>query len=98
MDAATAAAPKMIWAGVDNLTWVEADPDEVMKDQEFSFIRADIFIDLEAKNTALLGDYASLQQAIADWRNRANTERLRAEAAERRLAEALTHTRPWGRK
>lgn len=35
-------APEMIWADTDNLTWVETDPAERMKDCEVQYVRADL--------------------------------------------------------
>ncbi|MFE3837317.1 hypothetical protein [Pseudogemmobacter sonorensis] len=34
--------PERIWADQDNLTWVEADPNEVMRGDEVCYIRADL--------------------------------------------------------
>ncbi|REF70370.1 hypothetical protein [Paracoccus versutus] len=35
-------APELIWADQDNLTWVEANPYEVMKDCEAAYVRSDL--------------------------------------------------------
>lgn len=35
-------APERIWADQDNLTWVEADPNEAMRRDEVCYIRADL--------------------------------------------------------
>jgi len=32
--------PERIWADQDNLTWVEADPEEAMKREEVEYVRA----------------------------------------------------------
>lgn len=35
-------APELIWADQDNLTWVEANPNETMRDCEAVYVRADL--------------------------------------------------------
>lgn len=35
-------APELIWADQDNLTWVEANPNEAMKDCEAVYVRSDL--------------------------------------------------------
>ena len=41
-------APERIWADQDELTWVEADPDEYMRSWETAYIRADLSAAREA--------------------------------------------------
>ncbi len=41
-------APDTIWADQDELTWVEADPDEFMRSWETAYVRADLSAAREA--------------------------------------------------